>query len=215
MRISLSLKFSALALLASAAFGQYSPASSSPDCYYTEILSTTTRTSIIDNRELSCSVWKVQVLNASNAPIAYTFDRSQDNTTWQTFFTNTIAATTASFTHTVGNSAYVSINLTSKGTGNVIVAISGYNYRSNKNTSSAATPSSVPVTVLNEVASSTITYTGFAKAIFDPNTNTSYAITAIMRVTYDVSGNLTLRQWADGDAEEDNIWANRASLTYK
>ncbi len=216
MKMLSMLKFSIPLLCVSALHGQYSAASNSPDCYFTEVLTSATRTSTFDNRELRCSVWRVQYVNLSNAPASVNFDRSTTaGSVWYTDTTSGTAATTAGSFTTNFDSLYVSINLTSKGTGNVIVAISGYSYKGNKNSPASATPNNVPMTVLNEVASTTITYTGYCKSIFAPATNTGYAICAVNKQTYDGSGNLVSVLWADGDAEENNIWANRASLTYQ
>lgn len=43
---------------------------------------------------------------------------------------------------------------------------------------------------------------------------TSVAVWTIRKFTYDGSNNLTDEQWADGNTSADNIWDNRASLTY-
>ncbi len=211
------MKYLALALFVNAAcWGQYSSASNAPDCYFTETLSSATRTATFDNRELKCTVWKIQYVNLTNAPAAITFDSSSNaGSSWSTKSTSGVAATTANSFVTNFEAQYVSINLTSKGTGNVIVVISGYNYKGAKNASTGMTPQNVAMTTLSDPASSTITYFGFCKSIFDPDINSSYAICAIQRLTYNGSAQLTKVQWADGDAEEDNVWANRAGLTYK
>ena len=52
-------------------------------------------------------------------------------------------------------------------------------------------------------------YFGWAK----PNTATSAATWKIMRITY--TGNDFVLDWSDGNQLYDNIWDNRASLTYK
>lgn len=60
-----------------------------------------------------------------------------------------------------------------------------------------------------EVASSTITYVGKATA----GTATSTAIWQIQRLTSTAGGNLTI-EYADGNILYDNVWDNRASLSY-
>lgn len=57
-------------------------------------------------------------------------------------------------------------------------------------------------------ASSTITYLGFAV----PGTLDSAALWQIRKIT--VSGTITTQQLADGNANFDNIWDNRAALSY-
>lgn len=47
-----------------------------------------------------------------------------------------------------------------------------------------------------------------------PGTAKSASFWQIMKLTYDISDNLTDIQWADGDKKFDNIWDNRASLSY-
>ena len=46
-----------------------------------------------------------------------------------------------------------------------------------------------------------------------PGSLSSEAFWRIRKLTYDGSNN-TVVQWADGDGKFDNIWDNRASLTY-
>lgn len=60
-----------------------------------------------------------------------------------------------------------------------------------------------------DVASATVTYIGKA----NPNAATSDPVWQIRRVTTTVGGNLSTR-YADGNVEFDNIWDNRASLSY-
>jgi hypothetical protein len=57
-------------------------------------------------------------------------------------------------------------------------------------------------------ASATVTYV--AKA--EPGTLNDEAGWQIQRIT--VSGNVTSIEWADGNAGFDNVWNDRASLTY-
>lgn len=59
---------------------------------------------------------------------------------------------------------------------------------------------------------SNIEYEGWAKSAQDPAT--SGAIWAVKKYSY-AAGLIATEQWADGDTNEDNIWDNRASLTYK
>ena len=46
-----------------------------------------------------------------------------------------------------------------------------------------------------------------------PGTATSAAAWRIQRFTFDVSGDVTI-EWADGNAIMDNVWDNRAALSY-
>ena len=62
-------------------------------------------------------------------------------------------------------------------------------------------------TLIDE-ASPTVTYLGFAA----PNSLTSLAIWRIQKIV--VSGTVTSILWADGNNKFDNIWDNRASLSY-
>lgn len=59
-----------------------------------------------------------------------------------------------------------------------------------------------------DAASSTVTYLGYAKS----GTATSGAGWQIKKVM--TSGNVTSIAYADGDDNYDNVWDNRASLTY-
>lgn len=61
-------------------------------------------------------------------------------------------------------------------------------------------------TILDE-ASATITYVGKAA----PGTATASALWQIQKI--DTSGDLTIK-WADGNADFDNVFDNRASLSY-
>ena len=65
-------------------------------------------------------------------------------------------------------------------------------------------------TDISETASPTITYLGSSR----PGSATSAAAWRISRITFDGSGNYTGQKWADGNGNYDNIWDNRASLTY-
>lgn len=65
----------------------------------------------------------------------------------------------------------------------------------------------VLATKVDEI-SSTVTYVGKA----DPGTSGSAASWQIQRIT--VSGTITTIEFADGNSDFDNIWNNRASLTY-
>ena len=60
-----------------------------------------------------------------------------------------------------------------------------------------------------DVASSTVTYIGAAAR----GVSSSEASWKIQRHTSTAGGSLSI-QWADGDNNFDNIWDNRASLTY-
>lgn len=59
-----------------------------------------------------------------------------------------------------------------------------------------------------DAASATVTYIGEAVA----GTLGSAASWRIQRIT--VSGDVTSVEWADGNANADNVWDNRASLSY-
>lgn len=59
------------------------------------------------------------------------------------------------------------------------------------------------------VASSTVSYIGKAPA----GTATNAAAWKIQRVTTTVGGDLTV-EWADGNINYDNVWDNRAVLSY-
>lgn len=211
------MKLVILILIAFAAFGQ-NPANNTADCYYTAILTTATRTSAFNNTIPKCTAWKLQVVNLSNAEAQFEYAVSTNSTSWVALGVST-ASTTAASTITTFTTGlpYLSVNLLRKGTGNMIVVLTGFysDPTSTRNNVNSGGPDAVPYTLVREVASATISYVGQAKSIFDPGTNTGYAIFAIQKITKDASGNTILVQNADGDTEEDNIWANRASLTYK
>ena len=59
-------------------------------------------------------------------------------------------------------------------------------------------------------ASNNLEYVGTAF----PGTATSAALWRIKNLTYDGSNNLTGVLWADGDTNYDNVWDDRASLSY-
>jgi len=48
----------------------------------------------------------------------------------------------------------------------------------------------------------------------DPGTLKSAARWQIKKMTYDGNGDLTDLQWADGNTKFDNVWNDRASLSY-
>jgi hypothetical protein len=68
--------------------------------------------------------------------------------------------------------------------------------------------SNPPTAIRLDEASTTITYVGEAKV----GTTEASAKWRIFRLT-DSSGDLTI-EYADGDDKFDNVWANRASLSY-
>lgn len=74
-------------------------------------------------------------------------------------------------------------------------------------TSSVETRSQ-PMKTLVDEASSTVTYVGEAAT----GTSLSSALWRIKRLTQ--SGNVLLIEWADGDGLFNNIWDNRAGLSY-
>lgn len=62
-------------------------------------------------------------------------------------------------------------------------------------------------------------YEGFAYAdevakYETENDATAAGIWAVRAFTYDVGGNLTDSKWADGNTDFDNVWDDRATLTY-
>lgn len=57
-------------------------------------------------------------------------------------------------------------------------------------------------------ASSTVTYVGKAAA----GSSTASAVWQIQKIS--ISGSVTTISWADGDGNFDNVWNNRASLSY-
>jgi hypothetical protein len=57
-----------------------------------------------------------------------------------------------------------------------------------------------------------LVYLGKAKP--GNNSNTDKSIWQIRKYTYDANDNVTSMLWADGNVLYDNIWDNRASLTY-
>jgi hypothetical protein len=59
--------------------------------------------------------------------------------------------------------------------------------------------------------SSTPTYAYYGRA--DPGVATSAAAWQIQKLTYAADGDVTI-QWADGNDSFDNVWDNRASLSY-
>lgn len=60
-----------------------------------------------------------------------------------------------------------------------------------------------------DVASSTVTYVG--KAV--PGTATSAPAWQVQRLTTNSEGDLVV-EWADGNVEFDNVWDDRAALSY-
>ena len=66
----------------------------------------------------------------------------------------------------------------------------------------------VVLTTRMDEASSTITYVGEASI----GTSSASAAWRIKRIT--TSGTQTIIEWADGNNNFDNIWDNRASLSY-
>ncbi len=61
-----------------------------------------------------------------------------------------------------------------------------------------------------EEASSTVTYIGEASF----RSSTSSPVWRIKRITYGSAPASITIEWADGDDEFDNVWDNRASLSY-
>jgi hypothetical protein len=69
------------------------------------------------------------------------------------------------------------------------------------------TTSAIYATIIDEPSSST-TYVGVAETGSDE----SLAVWQIKKIS--VSGAVTKITWADGNSDFDNVWADRASLTY-
>lgn len=60
---------------------------------------------------------------------------------------------------------------------------------------------------IDDTTTASVTYVGFAS----PGTVTSVASWRIMKIDESSGTSVT---WADGDADFDNVWDNRASLSY-
>ena len=61
-----------------------------------------------------------------------------------------------------------------------------------------------------DYASSTINYYGHAS----PNSAQTAAVWRVKRETLDGQGRTTVIEFADGNASFDNVWADRATLSY-
>ena len=48
----------------------------------------------------------------------------------------------------------------------------------------------------------------------DPGSLSSASVWQVKRITWDANGNPTAVEWADGDAKFDNVWDDRAALSY-
>ncbi|MEN6532163.1 MAG: hypothetical protein ABFD89_00775 [Bryobacteraceae bacterium] len=59
-------------------------------------------------------------------------------------------------------------------------------------------------------ANGNIEYMGWAK----PGASTDDAVWSVVKHTYDASNRLTATEFADGDDSLDNVWDDRATLTY-
>jgi hypothetical protein len=79
-------------------------------------------------------------------------------------------------------------------------------------TGTAAPPGTAYTKVYAYDESNQLVYMGWAQSYGGPTTST--AIWAVKKLTW-AGGLLTKEEWADGDTLENNIWDNRASLTYK
>lgn len=66
------------------------------------------------------------------------------------------------------------------------------------------------VNIRVDYANATTNYYGYAS----PGSATSAAVWAIKRETLDTSGRMIAIEWADGNANRDNVWNDRASLSY-
>jgi len=66
-----------------------------------------------------------------------------------------------------------------------------------------------PLTLITDVVSDSVMYIGKAACGAD----TSQAVWQIQKMTTDINGGVML-SFADGNPFYDNIWTNRASLTY-
>lgn len=58
-------------------------------------------------------------------------------------------------------------------------------------------------------------YSGLAESGNSGGPATSSAVWTIQKFTYDSNGHVTLIQWANGSTLNNNIWDNRASLSYQ
>jgi YD repeat-containing protein len=71
---------------------------------------------------------------------------------------------------------------------------------------------------LNRNYTQLIEYDGNGNAIYIggalPGTAQASTGWQIKRLSYDGSGNMTAMEWADGDDNYDNVWGDRASLSY-
>jgi YD repeat-containing protein len=47
-----------------------------------------------------------------------------------------------------------------------------------------------------------------------PGSSESSAVWQIQKMVYDASNDMTERNWADGNVKFDNVWTNRAALSY-
>ncbi len=66
-----------------------------------------------------------------------------------------------------------------------------------------------PYALRYEVVDSTTSYLGVAEA----GEAEGSAVWQVRRLVFSVDGDVTIT-WADGDSLFDNVWTNRASLTY-
>lgn len=64
--------------------------------------------------------------------------------------------------------------------------------------------------ILVDPVSSLLSYIGWANG----GTATSASIWEIAKIEYDAGGNFISLKWADGNGNFNNIWDNRATLTY-
>lgn len=78
-------------------------------------------------------------------------------------------------------------------------------------------PPAVAVTKVYDYSGSSLIYEGWAYSLDTQGGDaptTAGASWAITKYTY-TAGLVTKQEWADGNTDFDNIWDNRAALTYK
>lgn len=71
----------------------------------------------------------------------------------------------------------------------------------------------MPYAERTDFVGETVLYRGIAQLVDgEPGPDEGDAVWRIYRITFD--GNDSTKQWADGNADFDNVWDDRASLDY-